>query len=58
VDISRKNIAELRGEIDNLKIQLHKCSAHIEDILRESAGLRRACDSKGSEISVLMGADR
>ena len=44
--MNRKNIIDLRGEVDNLKMQIHKCSVHIEDILRESAGVKRTIDNR------------
>jgi hypothetical protein len=53
-DINRKNIADLRGEIDSLKIQIHKCSVHIEDRLRESQGIKRQVDNRESEIASIM----
>jgi len=46
VDINRKNIAELRAEIDSIKMQIHKCSVQIEDILRDTAGVKRTCDNR------------
>ena len=45
-DINRKNIAELRGEADNLKMQIHKTAVHIEDVLRETNGVKRAVDNR------------
>lgn len=44
--MNRKNIVELRTEIDAVKMQIHKCGVSIEDILRECQGIRRACDNR------------
>ena len=46
IDINRKNIGELRGEADNIKIQNHKLSVHIEDVLRECAGIKRTAENR------------
>lgn len=54
IDLNRKNIGDLRTEIDSLKMQIHKCSVQIEDNLRECAGLKRACDNRESEIASLL----
>jgi len=58
VDINRKNIAELRAEIDSIKMQIHKCSVQIEDILRDTAGVRRTCDNREAEIASQMAASQ
>lgn len=39
-------------------MQLHKNSVLIEDMLRESAGVKRACDNRESEIAALMTSNR
>lgn len=57
-DINRKNVSDLRCEADSLKMQIHKCSVSIEDVLRESAGLKRAVDNRGNEIAGLMSASQ
>lgn len=33
-DITRTNISQLRNELDNLKIQIHKYDVSIDDIAR------------------------
>ena len=48
MDIGKKNIAELRNEVDTLKIQIHKASAQVEDTIRENATLKRMCDNRES----------
>ena len=58
IELNRKAIAELRAEIDSLKMQIHKNSVQIEDILRESAGIKRMCDNRDSEIASHMAANR
>ena len=39
-------------------MQIHKNSVQIEDILRESAGIKRMCDNRDSEIASHMGANQ
>ena len=34
MDINKKNISELRNEVDNLKLQIHKASVQIDDTMR------------------------
>jgi hypothetical protein len=57
-EINHKNIADLRAELDGHKMQIHIFTVHIDDILRDSAGMKRACDHREQEISALMGADQ
>ena len=45
-DLNRKNIGELRVDIDHHKMQIHKCSVQIEEILRETVGIKRAIDNR------------
>jgi hypothetical protein len=54
LDINRKNISDLRSEIDNIKMQIHKCSVSIEDVLRENNGIKRICENRVNEISSIM----
>ena len=56
--MNRKNIVELRTEIDAVKMQIHKCGVNIEDILRECQGIRRACDNRETEIAAQMAANQ
>lgn len=46
MDINKKNISELRNEVDNLKIQIHKASVQIDDTIRENATLKRMCENR------------
>ena len=43
MEINKKNISELRNEIDALKIQIHKVSVQIDDTIRENSTLKRMC---------------
>lgn len=54
LDINRKNIAELRSEIDSVKMQNHKCAVQIEDIIRDIHGIRRMCDNREAELATQM----
>ena len=58
MDINKKNITELRNEVDNLKIQIHKSSVQIDDTIRENATLKRMCENRENEISSLMASNR
>jgi predicted RNase H-like nuclease (RuvC/YqgF family) len=57
-DINKKAITDLRGEIDNLKIQIHKVNLQIEDTLRENNTLKRMCENREAEITSLVTANR
>lgn len=46
MDINKRNISELRNEVDNLKLQIHKASVQIDDTMRENATLKRMCDNR------------
>lgn len=46
LDIGRKSIVELRAETDNLKMQIHKASVAMEEVLRDITGLKRSCESR------------
>ncbi len=46
MEINKKNISELRNEIDSLKIQIHKVSVQIDDTIRENATLKRMCENR------------
>lgn len=39
-------------------MQIHKCSVSIEDVLRESTGLKRTFDNRGNEIAALMSSNQ
>ena len=58
MDINKKNITELRNEVDSLKIQIHKASVQIDDTIRENATLKRMCENRENEISSLMASNR
>lgn len=58
MDINKKNITELRNEVDNLKIQIHKASVQIDDTIRENATLKRMCENRENEIASLMASNR
>jgi len=46
MDISKKNLAELRSDVDGLKMQIHKASVQIDDTVRENSTLKRMCDNR------------
>lgn len=58
LEINRKNILELRMESDSLKMQTHKASVQIEEIMRDITNLKRTCESRQSEIGALVAADQ
>ena len=58
IEVNKKAIGELRGEIDNLKVQIHKVNAQIEEAGREAATLKRMCENREVEISSLVSANR
>jgi hypothetical protein len=39
-------------------MQIHKCSVQIEDILRDTAGVKRTCDNREAEIASQMAANQ
>ena len=44
----RRSILDLRGAIDELRVQLQRCNLVIEDLLRENTGLKKQCDNRGA----------
>ena len=46
MEVNKKAIGDLRGEIDGLKMQIHKVNAQIEDANRENNTLKRMCDNR------------
>ncbi len=58
MDINKKAIGDLRAEIDNLKIQIHKVNLQVEDTLRENATLKRMCENRELEITSLVNGNR
>ena len=46
IDISKKNLTELRSDVDGLKMQIHKVSVQIDDAVREHSTLKRMCDNR------------
>jgi peptidoglycan hydrolase CwlO-like protein len=58
IEISKKNLAELRNDVDTLKMQIHKVSVQIDDTLRENGTLKRMCDNRETEIAALIASNR
>jgi len=58
MDINKKAIGDLRAEIDNLKIQIHKVNLQVEDTLRENSTLKRMCENRELEITSLVNGNR
>lgn len=58
LEISKKNLNELRNDVDNLKMQIHKVSVQIDDTVRENTTLKRMCDNREAEIAALMASNR
>lgn len=54
MEINRKNILELRTEIDSVRMQIHKSTVQIEEVIREISNLKRTCENKENEISALL----
>ena len=40
----------MRGEIDDLRVQLQKANMLIEELLRGNTNLKRQCDGRSTEI--------
>ena len=49
----RRSILDLRGAIDELRVQLQRCNLVIEDLLRENTGLKKQCDNRGAQIQAI-----
>lgn len=58
MDINKKAVSDLRGQIDNLKMQIHKVNLQIEDVIRENTTLKRMCENRQTEITSLINANR
>lgn len=58
IEISKKNLADLRGDVDGLKMQIHKVSVQIDDTVRENGTLKRMCDNRETEIAALIASNR
>lgn len=56
--MSKKNLNELRSDVDTLKMQIHKVTVQIDDTVRENTTLKRMCDNREAEISSLMQSNR
>ena len=56
--MSKKNLNELRSDVDSLKMQIHKVTVQIDDTVRENTTLKRMCDNREAEISSLMQSNR
>lgn len=56
--MSKKNLTELRSDVDSLKMQIHKINVQIDDTVRENTTLKRMCDNREAEISALMNSNR
>ena len=39
-------------------MQIHKCAVQIEDILRDTSGVKRVCDNREAEIANQMGVNQ
>lgn len=39
-------------------MQIHKCSVQIEDILRDTSGIKRMCDNREAEISAQIASNQ
>lgn len=39
-------------------MQIHKCSVQIEDILRDTTGVKRMCDNREAEIAAQMSSNQ
>lgn len=58
MEISKKNLNQLRNDVDGLKMQIHKVSVQIDDTVRENSTLKRMCDNREAEIAALMTSNR
>ena len=47
-DIDNKSVIELRGQIDELRVQLQKANMLIEELLRGNTNLKRQCDGRAT----------
>jgi hypothetical protein len=47
-DIDKKNIIDLRTEIDQLRVQLQKANLLIEELLRSNTNLKRQTDTRSN----------
>lgn len=44
--MSKQNLGDLRNDVDNLKMQIHKMNVQIEDTIRENSTLKRICENR------------
>jgi hypothetical protein len=58
IDINKKNVSDLRSDVDNLKLQIHKVTVQIDDVMRENITVKRMCDNREGEIASLMSSNR
>lgn len=58
MDVNKKAISDLRGEIDSLKMQVQRVNSQIEETHRENNTLKRMCDNREFEINSLMNSNR
>ena len=56
--MSKKNLTELRTDVDTLKMQIHKVTVQIDDTVRENTTLKRMCDNREAKISAVMATNR
>lgn len=54
MEIGKKAIADLRGDVDKLKIHIHKTGFQAEEIARENGTLKRIIDNRNAEIDGLV----
>lgn len=58
MDINKKVIVDMRGDLDALKTQIHFSSTQIEEAMRDNSTLKRMCDNRNAEIASLMANNR
>lgn len=58
MEINRKSITELRAEVDNLKLQIHKSTVSIEEVLRDINNIKRTCENRENEIAALLASNQ
>lgn len=58
IDINKKNVSDLRNDVDSLKLQIHKVTVQIDDVMRENVTVKRMCDNRQGQIASLMSSNR
>lgn len=54
MDINKKAIADMRADIDALKVQIHRTTSQAEETLRENTTLKRMIENRNGEINGLI----